>query len=90
MDFRPEGPILVDFLARSADFSTHIQWRQGDTAQLNIHIQWSTSPVHRSVLPSDFGGGWVGGRWNGTPPRYPMRYHAERGTGSKRVPGATR
>ena len=29
VDFRPEGPILVDFSARSADFfdfSTHIQW----------------------------------------------------------------
>ena len=45
VDFRPEGPILVDFSARSADFSTHIQWRQGDTAQPYFHIQWSATPV---------------------------------------------
>ena len=38
---RPEGPILVDFSALRAGFSTHIQWREGDTAQPNIHIQWS-------------------------------------------------
>ena len=42
---RPGGPVLVDFSARSADFSTHIQWHPRDTRQLNIHIQWSTSPV---------------------------------------------
>ena len=36
VDFRPEGPILVDFSARSADFfyfSTHIQWHPRDTPQ---------------------------------------------------------
>ena len=37
--------ILVDFSALRAGFSTHIQWREGDTAQPNIHIQWSASPV---------------------------------------------
>ena len=42
---RPEGQILVDFSARSADFSTHIQWHPRDTAQPNIHIQWSAAPV---------------------------------------------
>ena len=42
---RPEGPILVDFSALRAGFSTHIQWRGGDTAQPNIHIQWSVPPV---------------------------------------------
>ena len=42
---RPEGQILVDFSARSAGFSTHIQWRQGDTAQPYFHIQWSAPPV---------------------------------------------
>ena len=45
MAIRPEGPILVDFSALRAGFSTHIQWREGDTAQPNIHIQWSASPV---------------------------------------------
>ena len=52
VDFRPEGPILVDFSARSADFldfSTHIQWHPRDTPQPNIHIQWSTSPVIRCI-----------------------------------------
>ena len=50
---RPEGPILVDFSARSADFldfSTHIQWHPRDAAQLNIHIQWSVPPVHYKQL----------------------------------------
>ena len=42
---RPEGQILVDFSALRAGFSTHIQWREGDTAQPNIHVQWSASPV---------------------------------------------
>ena len=46
---RPEGPILVDFSALRAGFSTHIQWREGDTAQPNIHIQWSASPVSHSL-----------------------------------------
>ena len=45
MAIRPEGPILVDFSARSAGFSAHIQLHSSDTAEPNIHIQWSTSPV---------------------------------------------
>ena len=44
MAIRPEGQILVDFSALRAGFSTHIQWREGDTAQPNIHIQWSAYP----------------------------------------------
>ena len=28
---RPEGQILVDFSALRAGFSTHIQWREGDS-----------------------------------------------------------
>ena len=41
---RPEGQILVDFSARSADLSIHIQWHSRDTPELNIHIQWSAYP----------------------------------------------
>ena len=51
MAIRPEGQILVDFSALRAGFSTHIQWREGDTAQPNIHIQWSASPVGGYLLP---------------------------------------